>query len=159
MSALRYEETTYLFAWDRWPWFGISEYQGSTRWWSHICRHHAVHRIDYFLVGAPFQKVKCTTISGIMIRRREDIYNPIPLGCKAAWTPVGETPVVSVTGRCFSFNMISAVSPRGDCHSANITNTGTEGCGVDPTAASLGGAVGPLMEHCEVKPPACEEGK
>lgn len=30
------------------------------------------------------------------------------------WAPVGETPVVSVTGRRFSFNMISAVSPRGD---------------------------------------------
>ncbi len=30
------------------------------------------------------------------------------------WTPVGQTPVVSVTGRRFSFNMISAVSPRGD---------------------------------------------
>ena len=29
------------------------------------------------------------------------------------WAPVGETPVVSVTGRRFSFNMISAVSPRG----------------------------------------------
>lgn len=30
------------------------------------------------------------------------------------WAPVGETPVVAVTGRRFSFNMISAVSPRGD---------------------------------------------
>lgn len=30
------------------------------------------------------------------------------------WAPVGETPVVTVTGRRFSFNMISAVSPRGD---------------------------------------------
>ncbi|MFC3377144.1 IS630 family transposase [Rugamonas sp. CCM 8940] len=30
------------------------------------------------------------------------------------WAPVGETPVVEVTGRRFSFNMISAVSPRGD---------------------------------------------
>lgn len=30
------------------------------------------------------------------------------------WAPVGQTPVVEVTGRRFSFNMISAVSPRGD---------------------------------------------
>lgn len=30
------------------------------------------------------------------------------------WAPVGETPVATVTGRRFSFNMISAVSPRGD---------------------------------------------
>lgn len=30
------------------------------------------------------------------------------------WAPVGETPVVEVTVRRFSFNMISAVSPRGD---------------------------------------------
>jgi transposase len=30
------------------------------------------------------------------------------------WAPVGETPVVTVTGRRFSLNMISAVSPRGD---------------------------------------------
>ena len=30
------------------------------------------------------------------------------------WAPKGETPVVSATGRRFSFNMISAVSPRGD---------------------------------------------
>lgn len=30
------------------------------------------------------------------------------------WAPVGETPVVEVTGRRFSLNMISAVSPRGD---------------------------------------------
>lgn len=30
------------------------------------------------------------------------------------WAPIGETPVVAVTGSRFSFNMISAVSPRGD---------------------------------------------
>jgi transposase len=30
------------------------------------------------------------------------------------WAPVGETPVVTVTGSRFSFNMLSAVSPRGD---------------------------------------------
>jgi len=30
------------------------------------------------------------------------------------WAPIGETPVVDVTGRRFSLNMISAVSPRGD---------------------------------------------
>jgi transposase len=30
------------------------------------------------------------------------------------WAPVGETPEVAVTGRRFSLNMISAVSPRGD---------------------------------------------
>lgn len=30
------------------------------------------------------------------------------------WAPVGQTPVVEVTGRRFSLNMISAVSPRGD---------------------------------------------
>lgn len=30
------------------------------------------------------------------------------------WAPKGETPVVTTTGRRFSFNMISAVSPRGD---------------------------------------------
>ena len=29
------------------------------------------------------------------------------------WAPVGDTPVVAVTGRRFSFNMISVVSPRG----------------------------------------------
>lgn len=31
------------------------------------------------------------------------------------WAPKGETPVVEVTGRHFSLNMISAVSPRGHC--------------------------------------------
>ena len=30
------------------------------------------------------------------------------------WAPVGETPVVEVTGRRFSVNMISAVGPRGE---------------------------------------------
>ena len=30
------------------------------------------------------------------------------------WAPIGATPVVEVTGRRFSMNMISAVSPRGD---------------------------------------------
>jgi len=30
------------------------------------------------------------------------------------WAPIGETPVVTVTGSRFSFNMLSAVSPRGD---------------------------------------------
>jgi transposase len=30
------------------------------------------------------------------------------------WAPTGETPVVAATGRRFSLNMISAVSPRGD---------------------------------------------
>ena len=30
------------------------------------------------------------------------------------WAPVGQTPVVGVTGRRFSFNMLSAVSPRGE---------------------------------------------
>jgi len=41
------------------------------------------------------------------------------------WAPVGETPVVAVTGRRFSFNMISAVSPRGDfrfmIHEGSVT--------------------------------------
>lgn len=41
------------------------------------------------------------------------------------WAPCGETPVVSVTGRRFSFNMISAVSPRGDfrfmIHEGSVT--------------------------------------
>lgn len=32
----------------------------------------------------------------------------------STWAPRGETPVVEVTGRRFSLNMISAVSPRGD---------------------------------------------
>jgi transposase len=30
------------------------------------------------------------------------------------WAPVGQTPVLNVTGRRFSLNMISAVSPRGE---------------------------------------------
>ena len=30
------------------------------------------------------------------------------------WAPMGETPVVEVTGRRFSLNMISTVSPRGE---------------------------------------------
>ena len=41
------------------------------------------------------------------------------------WAPVGETPVVEVTGSRFSFNMISAVSPRGDfrfmIHEGSVT--------------------------------------
>jgi len=41
------------------------------------------------------------------------------------WAPVGETPVVAVTGRRFSLNMISAVSPRGDfrfmVHEGSVT--------------------------------------
>jgi transposase len=41
------------------------------------------------------------------------------------WAPVGQTPVVTVTGRRFSFNMISAVSPRGDVrfmiHEGSVT--------------------------------------
>lgn len=43
------------------------------------------------------------------------------------WAPVGETPVVGVTGRRFSLNMISAVSPRGDfrfmVHEGAVTAT------------------------------------
>lgn len=43
------------------------------------------------------------------------------------WAPVGETPVVSVTGRRFSLNMISAVSPRGDfrfmIHEGSVTSS------------------------------------
>jgi transposase len=42
------------------------------------------------------------------------------------WAPVGETPVVTVTGRRFSFNMISAVSPRDDfrfmIHEGSVTS-------------------------------------
>lgn len=41
------------------------------------------------------------------------------------WAPCGETPVVEVTGRRFSLNMISAVSPRGDfrfmTHEGSVT--------------------------------------
>jgi transposase len=41
------------------------------------------------------------------------------------WAPVGQTPVVTVAGRRFSFNMISAVSPRGDfrfmIHEGSVT--------------------------------------
>ena len=33
-----------------------------------------------------------------------------------SWAPVGETPVVEMTGRRFSLNMISAVSPQGEFH-------------------------------------------
>jgi transposase len=43
------------------------------------------------------------------------------------WAPCGETPVVSVTGSRFSFNMISAVSPRGEfrfmLHEGSVTAT------------------------------------
>jgi transposase len=43
------------------------------------------------------------------------------------WAPTGETPVVAVTGRRFSLNMISAVSPRGDfrfmSHEGTVTAT------------------------------------
>lgn len=43
------------------------------------------------------------------------------------WAPVGQTPVVEVTGRRFSFNMISAVSPRGEfrfmIHEGSVTAT------------------------------------
>lgn len=43
------------------------------------------------------------------------------------WAPIGETPVVTVTGQRFSFNMISAVSPRGDfrfmIHEGSVTAT------------------------------------
>jgi len=43
------------------------------------------------------------------------------------WAPVGETPVVAVTGRRFSLNMISAVSPRGQMrfmvHEGSVTAT------------------------------------
>ncbi|TIC78539.1 IS630 family transposase [Crenobacter intestini] len=41
------------------------------------------------------------------------------------WAPVGETPVVTVTGQRFSLNMISAVSPRGEfrfmLHEGSVT--------------------------------------
>ncbi len=41
------------------------------------------------------------------------------------WAPVGQTPVVTVTGRRFSLNMISAVSARGDfrfmLHEGSVT--------------------------------------
>jgi transposase len=41
------------------------------------------------------------------------------------WAPVGQTPVVSVTGRRFSLNMISAVSPQGEfrfmLHQGSVT--------------------------------------
>lgn len=43
------------------------------------------------------------------------------------WAPRGQTPVVEVTGRRFSLNMISAVSPRGDfrfmVHDGSVTAT------------------------------------
>jgi transposase len=43
------------------------------------------------------------------------------------WAPRGQTPVVEVTGRRFSLNMISAVSPRGDfrfmVHEGTVTAT------------------------------------
>ena len=39
------------------------------------------------------------------------------------WAPVGQTPVVTVTGSRFCLNMISAVSPRGDCRF--MTHEGT----------------------------------
>jgi transposase len=42
------------------------------------------------------------------------------------WAPVGETPVVTVTGRRFSLNMISAVSPRREfrfmVHDGSVTS-------------------------------------
>ena len=41
------------------------------------------------------------------------------------WAPVGETPVVAVTGSRFSFNMISAVSPRGDFRFMIYEGSGT----------------------------------
>ena len=41
------------------------------------------------------------------------------------WAPIGETPVVEVTGRRFSLNMISAVSPQGEfrfmLHEGSVT--------------------------------------
>ena len=43
------------------------------------------------------------------------------------WAPVGQTPVVEVTGRRFSLNMISAVSPQGEfrfmLHEGSVTAT------------------------------------
>lgn len=43
------------------------------------------------------------------------------------WAPCGQTPVVEVTGSRFSFNMISAVSPRGDfrfmIHEGSVTSS------------------------------------
>lgn len=43
------------------------------------------------------------------------------------WAPCGRTPVVEVTGSRFSFNMISAVSPRGDfrfmIHEGSVTSS------------------------------------
>jgi transposase len=44
------------------------------------------------------------------------------------WAPVGETPVVAVTGRRFSVNMISAVSPQGEFRF--MLNEGTVTAGV-----------------------------
>ena len=41
------------------------------------------------------------------------------------WAPIGETPLASVTGRRFSFNMISAVSPRGDFRFMIYEGSGT----------------------------------
>lgn len=47
------------------------------------------------------------------------------------WAPVGQTPVVEVTGRRFSCNMISAVSPRGEfrfmIHEGSVTATTFKG--------------------------------
>ncbi len=44
----------------------------------------------------------------------------------STWAPRGQTPVVQVTGRRFSLNMISAVSPRGDfrfmVHEGSVTS-------------------------------------
>jgi transposase len=43
---------------------------------------------------------------------------------ETTWAPIGATPVVTVTGSRFSFNMLSAVSPRGDfrfmLHEGNV---------------------------------------
>ena len=67
---------------------------------------------------------QCFTTFGVELRQAKQegarIYFADESGMRSdyhsgtTWAPVGETPVVAATGRRFSLNMISAVSPQGE---------------------------------------------
>ncbi len=72
---------------------------------------------DYPAIQALARKAGATIYFGDESGMRSDYHTG------TTWAPRGETPVVRATGRRFSLNMISAISPRGQVRF--MTHTGT----------------------------------
>lgn len=74
-------------------------------------------REDYPAIQALAKRVEATIYFSDESGMRSDYHTG------TTWAPCGETPVVRATGRRFSLNMISAISPRGQVRF--MTHTGT----------------------------------